>query len=312
MTGGAGDTFAILPGMISTAKEVSSTSFTLNNAHFTLPKGKMVVGIDVVGDPGSKLQPKVSSVDDPAGHPIRGTTRAVFNPKVTRTLSTGDKHSSALLVPLSVAKDNAQVPATFSVKIQGLKDTTGKFLVGFYLPGDTDGNGVVDAVDVKAVRAALGSNPNGRRYNFEADADRDGRINSNDLQITQHNQGVKTTVSPIVSANLDPASDTGVTDRKTSLRVVHFTGKVTPGATVTYAETTKRSPAVSTKADDDGSYSIMVPLADGVNSFRVSTQDAFGQSISGGIEPVTYTPPESAAPALTGTVKPAVNGTNPT
>ena len=31
----------------------------------------------------------------------------------------------------------------------------------------------------------------------------------------------------------------------------------------------------------------MVPLATGENSFRVTTQDAFGQNISGGIAPVT-------------------------
>ena len=68
---------------------------------------------------------------------------------------------------------------------------------------------------------------------------------------------------------------------------MHFTGTVTPGATVTFTETTQKTAPVSTTADDAGNYSIMVPLATGVNSFRVTTHDAFGQTISGGIEPVT-------------------------
>ena len=38
----------------------------------------------------------------------------------------------------------------------------------------------------------------------------------------------------------------------------------------------------------------MVPLGDGSNTFKVTTTDAFGQSISGQISPVTYTlnPPQ--------------------
>ena len=40
LTGGTGNTIAILPGTIATAKEVGSTSFTLSKPHFTIPKGK--------------------------------------------------------------------------------------------------------------------------------------------------------------------------------------------------------------------------------------------------------------------------------
>ncbi len=287
LTGGTGNLLAIMPGTIATAKEVGNVTFNLSKPQFTIPKGRMTLGIDVVPDTSTTFKPEISSVEDPSGRAIRGTTRAIFNPSVKRNRDTGDPRSSAMLVPLSTPRGDALTSSTFTVKVAGAGDSTGRYLLGFYLPGDANGNGVVDGSDVKAVRSALNSTPNDTRYTFDADADRDGRINNTDLKITQRNKGVKTTISPIVSANLDPATDSDLPDRKTTFSTVHFTGAVTPGAKVTFAETTQKTAPVSTTADETGNYSIMVPLAVGENSFRVTTQDAFGQSITGGIEPVT-------------------------
>lgn len=287
LTGGTGNMIAILPGTISTAKEVGSVSFTLSKPQFTVPKGKLTLGIDVVPDAIATFKPEISAAEDPSGRAIRGTSRAIFNPGIERNRDTGDPRSSAMLVPLTTPRGDAFTSSTFTVKITGMEDSTGRYLLGFYLPGDANGDGVVDGTDVKAVRSAMNSTPDDANYKFDADADRDGRINGTDLKITQRNKGVKTTVSPVVSANLDPATDSDLADRKTTFSTVHFTGSVTPGATVTYAETSQKTTPVSTTADETGNYSIMVPLGAGVNSFRVTTQDAFGQSISGGIEPVT-------------------------
>ncbi len=290
LTGGTGNLIAILPGTIATAKEVSTASFTLSKSHFTIPRGKVTLGIDVVPDAAATFKPEIGSVEDPAGRAIRGTTRAIFNPEIERNRETGDPRSSAMLVPLTTPRGKAFTTSTFTVKIVGAEDSTGKYLLGFYLPGDANGDGVVDGTDVKAVRSSLGSTPDDSLYKFDADADRDGRINNTDLRITQRNKGAKTTISPVVSANLDPASDSDAADRKTTISTVHFSGEVTPGATVTFTETTQKTAPVSTTADDTGNYSIMVPLATGDNSFRVSTHDALGQNISGGIAPVTLLP----------------------
>ncbi len=287
LTGGTGNLIAILPGTIATAKEVSTAAFTLDKQHFTLPKGKVTLGIDIVADATTTFKPQISSIEDASGRTIRGSTRALFNPAVERNRETGDPRSSAMLVPLTTPRGDAPTSSTFTVKIAGAEDSTGRYLLGFYLPGDANGDGVVDGTDVKAVRSALNSTPSEERYKFDVDADRDGRINNTDLKITQRNKGVKTTINPIVSANLDPTTDSDLADRKTTFSTVHFTGAVTPGAKVTFSETTQLTAPVSTTADETGNYSIMVPLAKGVNSFRVTTQDAFGQSITGGIEPVT-------------------------
>ena len=96
-----------------------------------------------------------------------------------------------------------------------------------------------------------------------------------------------TKVSPIISVNLNPTDDP-LGDRITADKTVNFTGTVTPGATVTFSEINKNSPGAITTADSSGNYSIMVPLGPGSNTFNVTTQDAFGQTISGQIAAVTY------------------------
>ena len=77
-------------------------------------------------------------------------------------------------------------------------------------------------------------------YNFDADVNRDGVINSQDLKIAKEDLGVSTEVSPVVSVNLDPASNPAA-DRTTPFSTVHFAGKSTPGATVTFLDQSERS-----------------------------------------------------------------------
>ena len=84
----------------------------------------------------------------------------MFNPAIERNRETGDPRSSAMLVPLTTPRGDALTSSTFTVKVIGAEDTTGRFLLGFYLPGDANGDGIVDRTDVKAVRSALGSTPN--------------------------------------------------------------------------------------------------------------------------------------------------------
>ncbi len=93
----------------------------------------------------------------------------------------------------------------------------------------------------------------------------------------------------MVSVNLDPASDPS-NDRTSPYSTVHFAGLVTPGATVTFANQSNANATTTATADSTGAYSIMVPLVSGSNTFTVTTSDGFGQSISGAISPVVYSP----------------------
>jgi hypothetical protein len=203
--------------------------------------------------------------------------------------------STAVLVTLPVPKAG-QAPGVYTVQVAGMYGSTGNYLVGFYLPGDAQGTGVVNQTSLQTILSELGSTPqtSGTKYTFDADVNRDGRISVADLRYASENLGAKTTVVPVINVNLDPATDGPLHSRITNFKTVHFTGTTTPGATITFSEINKNSPGASATADSSGNYSIMVPLGDGSNTFNVSSTDAFGQTISGQIAPVTYTlnPPQ--------------------
>ena len=64
-------------------------------------------------------------------------------------------------------------------------------------------------------------------YSFDADVNRDGVINSQDVKIAKEDLGASTKVSPVVSVNLDPASDPAA-NRTTPFSTVHFAGRRHP------------------------------------------------------------------------------------
>ncbi|HEV3165639.1 MAG TPA: hypothetical protein VGZ22_16550, partial [Isosphaeraceae bacterium] len=57
---------------------------------------------------------------------------------------------------------------------------------------------------------------------------------------------------------------------------------------ITYTEVAGKAAPVTTTADSAGNYSIIVTLGNGANNFMVTSVDAFGQTISGKIAPVTF------------------------
>jgi hypothetical protein len=298
MTGGAGDTFAIVRGDITTANQPAAVKFTIDPSHFTLPGGRLALGIDVVPATGSNAKPLIVSVDDPQGKIVPQTFHSIYDPHVPRNSVALGVGTSAVITPVQVIHKNPTAPVTYTVNVAGVNNTTGGFLLGFYLPGDANGDGVVNQADIAIVKSELGSRSGDQRYNFDADVNRDGRIGLIDLHYTQHNLGASTTITPVVSANLDPSSQLGVQPGLTAKSVVKYTGNASPGASITFSNTSSPSAApVTATADAQGNYAMNVPLVPGSNTFRVTTQDAFGQSISGTISPVTYYTPSKLTPA---------------
>jgi hypothetical protein len=310
LSGSMGSTFAVIPGTITSPGQTVTIPFTINSQNFTRPAGRLILGVDIVGDSSTSLKPQVSSVivtnaTGPAAHPR--VTRALYDPSVTRNNTSLGKQTSAVLVQFNPPKGQTSKGDTTNpiinttnatingeVVVQGMQNTTGKFLVGFYLPGDVDGSGAVNAADVQAVRSALGSTASDTHYKFDADANRDGRITSADLRTAMKNEGISTTILPTISSNLDPASVTAFSNRVSSNPQVHFTGSATALATVTYTNANDAKDTATTTADANGNYSLMVPLDVGSDTFQVTTHDSFGQSIKGTIAPVTYQPSKTS------------------
>lgn len=284
MTGGAGNTIAILPGAITATGGAVSVPFAVNPANFTLPKGRLTLGIDIAPNQGSTLQPKITSVAPQAAagghrnvrpHPLPVTRGPVTN---------------AITTTVAVPRRNPNLPVAEAVQIAAENKTSGNFLLGFYLPGDANGDGKVDAADINAIKASMNSSVGDKNYNFDADANRDGRITRMDLLLARQNLGVKTTVSPIITSEIDQTTLTVPDARTTALPDVHFTGEATPGAALSYAEINNKAPAAATTADANGQYSLVVHPGPGVNMFKVTSVDSFGQTISGTIAPVILDP----------------------
>ncbi len=299
LSAGEGSTFSIMPGTVTTAGQVSTLDFKIDPTQFTAPNksGRIVIGIDIAPatptnsststTTTSTLKPEVVSVTGADGQVSRAQ-HAKYDRKVAKADKLGNSPTSASLVTLKVPAAG-QPAADYSVQVKGLDQTTGEYLVGFYLPGDVAGTGTVTKADIQTIKKDHGMTAQNANYSFDADVNRDGVINSQDVKIAKEDLGASTTVSPVVSVNLDPASDPAA-NRTTPYSTVHFAGDVTPGATVTFVDQSGGSSTMAT-ADSTGAYSIIVPLVSGSNTFTVTTQDGFGQSITGAITPVVYSPP---------------------
>src|SRR5579864_7907489 len=216
LTGGAGNTFAIVPGTIATAGGSTTVSFTISPEFFTLSKGKLVIGIDVAPQSGSTVQPYISRIDNQHNQLVPQAIHTIYNPHRSHAAVARGAGTRAVLVPLTLSPRQANQPVTYTATIVGQSNSGGGFLTGFYLPGDVDGDGIVNQNDVNLVRSALGSKAGDSRYNFDADVNRDGRIGPIDVSYTRQNMGVKTMVTPLVSLNLDPASTIGNNQRITT------------------------------------------------------------------------------------------------
>jgi hypothetical protein len=286
MTGGT-NTFAIIPGSVATTNGTTAIKFTINPANFTLPRHAITLGIDVVPTSGSAVKPLISSVDDPHGNLIPQVFHSIYDPHLGYVAVASNPATSSVLAPLTLYPHQPTRPVTFTVNVTAVGHTSGSFLLGFYLPGDANGTGVVNKADLATVKSLQGARAGSANYNFNADANRDGRIGKIDTAFTLQNQGVTTNVSPIVEANYDTSHDVPGMSRVTTSPTAHFTGTATPGAIITYSEANGAVPSTSTTTDSAGNYSIIVPLAVGLNTFTVSSTDAFGQNITGTLTPVT-------------------------
>lgn len=288
MSAGMGSTFAIVPGAVAEPGQTSTVEIRIDPKHFSGGRGgRMVVGIDVAADPNSTVKPTVVGVRGANGRPAAMIQRSLYSQAVIKSAQLGSPVSSAVTTVLRVPRAD-QEPITYKIDVRGQAEETGDYLLGFYLPGDVNGDGVVDKNDIQLIGSKLGRISTDDGYSFDADANRDGQINVMDLRIASQNLGARTSISPVVNVNLDPATDGPMQSRITNHRVVRFNGSTSPDANITFAELNGRSPGATTVSDADGNYVIDVELGDGPNNFQVTTADSFGQTISGQISPVTW------------------------
>ena len=148
MSAGQGSTFAIMPGSITTAGQVSSIPFTMNSSLFTPTKnGKIEIGIDITpvtassttsGTPTTaSVSPEIMAVKSSTGQVIH-IDHSQYYPKIAKANHLGHTPTSAVLMWMQVPANSS---TTYTLEVKGLHHTTGQYLVGYYLAGDAKGDG---------------------------------------------------------------------------------------------------------------------------------------------------------------------------
>ncbi|HWE35118.1 MAG TPA: dockerin type I domain-containing protein [Isosphaeraceae bacterium] len=163
--------FATLSGAVATAGKPAVVLFEVQPGHVASDRAiPLLLGLDAVPAAGSAVTPKVDRILSLSGQ----ATHAV----ATRN----GPFLTGVSIPLSQ-------PSVYAVRVVGTGQTTGAFTVEAFLPGDTNGDGRVDRVDLARVRSSYGSSLGSKRYVASADFDQDGRIGAHDLMLTRRNLG---------------------------------------------------------------------------------------------------------------------------
>ena len=100
--------------------------------------------------PRRRSSPRSSRSPTPTGQVIRAQ-HTKYDRKVAKANKLGNSPTSAVLVTLKVPA-TGQPAADYSVQVKGLDQTTGEYLVGFYLPGDVAGTGTVTKADIQTIK----------------------------------------------------------------------------------------------------------------------------------------------------------------
>ncbi len=285
LSGGAGNTIAIIPSQITNPAQTTDVPFTINTRSFTAPTShKLLLGVAAVSN-GSAASPQIQGVYDSHGTKLSASTHA--QGKAVKTTS-GAPITPSLVAEIPMNGNQVQGSnKTFLLRIKGKSGSgAGAVLTGYYLPGDVNGDGKVDKTDIAAIQKLIGTNATSTNYNFNADANRDGKITKTDLQLAQQNLGAASSILPLISADLNPTNSSRIVSTST----VQLKGVASAGAEVAYTPVGSTTPSGSTTADGTGNYLVTLPLQPGSNTFKVASTDSFGQTITGSIAAITYQP----------------------
>jgi hypothetical protein len=169
--------------------------------------------------------------------------------------------------------------------VTGRSETTGSYVTTTELPGDLDGNGVVDLQDLDSFVPHYGSQIGERKYLAAADFNHNGRVGQDDARFILRNM---TPITPKIPLELDlrlaPGEEiqydgTAISGATTMKKVVTIQGHTTPGSIVLQdnglGDYSFKGNAVAT--DAKGNFSLTVTNVDGININNFLVIDPYGQ-----------------------------------
>lgn len=188
LSAGGGVPFASMSGHIDKPGHPATLVFRLEPGKFLSDRSMpLILGLDAEPAPGSKVDPKVVQIIGLDGRTTTGVAT----------------HGGPLLTHVAVP---VQAPSVYEIKVVGRHGTTGNLAINAFLPGDVNGDGVVDRVDLARVRYGYGSHQGRPRYTPAADFTNDGKIGATDFLLTKRNLGSSVKVVALSTGILSPSS----------------------------------------------------------------------------------------------------------
>ena len=235
-----GSTFAIMPGTVDTAGQVSSVQFKIDPSDVHPGTGRQ----DHAGHRCRRRSQHVDSAGDRLrqGRERPGRQGLIHSGiRLDRQVEeAGEPISSAGLSGFRCPRPDR--PPRSTPCRSGTYETTGNYLVGFYLPGDATGTGTVTR---PICRRSCPSWGHGRLVQVHLRR----RCQSRRQDLARRppgrlqEPGGEDDGQPRDRRQSRPGEDGPLHSRITNFRTVHFTGSSTPGATVTFTEVKSNSPA---------------------------------------------------------------------
>ncbi len=264
LTGQPAPTFATFHGVLSPSNLIEQLPITIAPADFQTPTGKVLLGFEVQGTPGSPLDPAAVRIFTNTGTPV--------TPSYLKT-HVGGGAESLVLASLPIG--------SYNVSVAGLGASLGGYDLNVFLVGDANTDHSVSTSDTGIIQALLGSNSASPNYLSGADANLDGLITSLDYALALRNVGVSTSVTPLsLAVALNPAGPTledGTVVTNVAASILE--GTTEPGAEVSVdVNGVGTFGAGSTIADGSGHFSLPITLQGGPEALAVRARDAFGQN----------------------------------
>ena len=165
MTGGVGDTFAIMPATITKARRPCRGLLHPRPQAVHRPRQQALrPGHRRRRQPelGSSANPRSCRSPRPTGQTLRRGPRRSTSRSPGPAPRATSIDSSAGLVTIPGLPAKTAKSFTYKVNVSAIGKTSGAILVGFYLPGDAQGTGTVNQADINAI--PYGLNTDGQRH----------------------------------------------------------------------------------------------------------------------------------------------------
>jgi hypothetical protein len=253
------NTIGTSAGNVEAAGGIGSASVAVAPRNLTPGRLSTDFGVFVEPSAGSGIRPRIVAIEENGQH-------VPFRPG--RPYIPGQTSDTAAFVEVSQ-------PGPLTVVVAGAHHTDGSFTIAATLPGDVNGDGIVNLTDLPLFAAAYGSTTGQPTYNAAADFNLNGLIDFNDAAAIERNIPPLTPAHPLGlvvrllssdQAHYRTSKNSGGATFKQDVRII---GHTTPGSLVI-----EGSNAYATNADGD--FAINVKNTIGINQNSLLVLDPFG------------------------------------